>query len=162
MLNHCIQRKKINYEQSSQPISGSCSPTSLPVKEDNTTELNDSEKDTFNRWVEFDSESGSDEEFFEAVEEQHVISTSASSSAIDITECEKNTVTKSIENSPSETMISDSKSNDDDKCRKVERSGVLEESSLKLLETGETLCIPVTQVGFCISLCLLTMMGSMV
>lgn len=124
MLNQCIVRKKSHYDQSSRPVSANVSSSSLVTRKDSTgiAAKHDEEAGKESMWDAEEAEvsSESDDEFFEAMEEP------GNSAAVE-------------ENGEDVSGCSVSKD-------KVERCGVLVESGMRLLETGEALCIPITQV----------------
>ena len=141
MLNYCIQRKRERYEQSSKPVSTSSSSASLQARPAspssiNKLELPGSPKET--KWVVDTMDSGSDDEFFEAVEEQERVLQSSANEEMDIA-LQKD----SISESPSGSFMSLNRSATD---IVLERTGVLKETEMLLLETNEPLCIPITQV----------------
>ncbi|XP_065051656.1 rab3 GTPase-activating protein catalytic subunit-like [Rhopilema esculentum] len=132
MLNYCIERKKELYERSSKPTS-TTSLTSLKTQSKTDPVVESTEPETTlqkTSWKVESNESDSDDEFFEAVEEQ------ASKNS------NEEEQSQSQNESPSGSFISLTKSASD---VSFERIGVSKETEMKLLETDEPLCIPITQ-----------------
>lgn len=150
MLNYCIQRKREHYEQSSKPVSTCSSSASLQVRPASLSSINKLEspgspKET--KWVVDTVDSGSDDEFFEAMEEQERVLQTSTNEDMDIT-LDKDSISesRSQSDSPSGSLMSLNKSATD---IVLERTGVLKETEMLLLETSEPLCIPITQVYLC-------------
>lgn len=143
MLNYCIQRKKEHYENSSKPLSTSSSSASEKGKfaPHPFSRKLDSSIDAHKQsvWEVDSSLSDSDEEFFEAVEEPERVSENSKNECGHIISQKDS---KSQDDSPSGSFFSLNKSD-----FLTERTGVLNETDMLLLETGEPLCIPVTQVS---------------
>ena len=151
MLNYCIQRKKDHHERSSKPINKASSAASLQAKKtDQDTDLDkesfESEPNKSPSWevedIEMDSES--DDEFFEACEEQGAASEKMSNAEVvrEKSESPDHAGTNEDE-SPSGSFLSLDKSSS---SLSFEGRGVLKETEMILLETDQPLCIPITQV----------------
>ena len=151
MLNYCIQRKKDHHERSSKPINKASSAILLHAKK--TDQDTDVDKETFEShpdkspsWevedVEMDSES--DDEFFEAREEQGAASEKLSDAEV-VREksASPDNDGPNEDESPSGSFLSLDKSSS---SLSFEGRGVLKETEMMLLETDQPLCIPITQV----------------
>lgn len=148
MLNYCIQKKKLHYEQSSKPVSLSNSSASLKAKppsqpsECQSGLISDTPKQS--AWELEVDESDSDDEFFEAVEEQDKVSRNSKSEEMEpLSPNISSADIQSQNGSPSGSFLSLSKSGSE---ISFGRTGALKETEMLLLETKEPLCIPVTQV----------------
>ena len=151
MLNYCIQRKREHHKQSSKPVSTSSSSASVKANSDSFSSMNylespDSPKEP--KWDVDTVESDSEDEFFEAVEEQQRVSQNCRDEVMDTTS-PRGSITESHSQcgSPSGSFMSLNRPAND---AELERTGVLKETDIVLLETNEPLCIPITQVCNCI------------
>ena len=144
MLNYCIERKKELYERSSKPTS-TTSLTSLKTqKADPVVESTEQETTPQKTsWKVEANESDSDDEFFEAVEEQYIVSKNSNEEEQSRLEASAQEL-QSQNDSPSGSFISLTKSAS---AVSFERIGVAKETEMKLLEADEPLCIPITQVN---------------
>ena len=159
MLNYCIQRKRERYEQSSKPVSASSSSASLKARPSSQSSKSKQSSTTDpqkqSKWEVETAESDSEDEFFEAVEEQdrecespkneEMDTISPRDSDTDRPKSPKGSASdiQSQDVSPSGSFMSLNKSASD---IVLERTGVLKETDMLLLETNEPLCIPITQV----------------
>ena len=154
MLNYCIQRKRDRYEHSSKPVNIAAvlretgdsiySKQKLPGS---PNELN---------WDVETLNSESDDEFFEAVEEQERSLQSLANEEMGTTSPRGSIAgNQSPVESPSGSLMNLDKSATE---VEFERTGVLKETDMLLLETNEPLCIPVTQVYLLILTSLLIVM----
>lgn len=151
MLNYCIQRKKDHHERSSKPISETSSAASLQSKKpdeniDLSEKASESQPNKSPSWEVEDIEMGSDsdDEFFEACEEQGAVSEKTSNAEVvrEKDETPDNDAQTESE-SPSGSFLSLDKSSSE---LSFERRGVSKETEMRLLETDQPLCIPITQV----------------
>jgi len=146
MLNYCIQRKREHHKQSSKPVSTSSSSASMKVKSDSFSSINNLESPGSPKEPKWDVdtvESDSEDEFFEAVEEQQRVSQNCRDEEIHATSPRSSiTESQSQYDSPSGSLMSLSRPAND---AELERTGVLKETDMVLLETNEPLCIPITQ-----------------